>query len=327
MVELAPRHQKSVFGTLNQLGIAVGFVLCYTLSSVTNWWAMGAIGALWPLMLAFFVAPFSSRGVPESDVAEESREERGNPMREILRWSSLMLFQQGTGINVFLLNLRTMLEGSKGDDAERQFEELINEGDAFGASLGAFAQVIACLFSTFLMPHWKQRTIWIISLTGCALTNFAYAVVESSVVQRAFQCDFSQCAPTHKCLSFGIIFAFLFSFGFGAGPIPWFGVPSADTEFLPLKLRAMAMTIVSCLNWGLVALVMKLRNELAIGNLNKLLFHCVFGGCSAVGAILGWFFLPLPRGEVKRTRFTETDILATYTETTQIPIESRESTA
>jgi hypothetical protein len=132
------------------------------------------------------------------------------------------------------------------------------------------------------MPHLKQRFIWFLSLTGSALANVAFAWVKSTTDAPAW-------AP------FVIIFVFLLSFGFGAGPIPWFGVPTADTEKLALRRMAIAMAAVACLNWVLVTLIALILDS--VGDWEKNL-HWIFGGVSALGAIWGICTLPNPRREV-----------------------------
>jgi hypothetical protein len=131
------------------------------------------------------------------------------------------------------------------------------------------------------MPHLKQRFIWFLSLAGAALTNFMFAAVKTMKEPPSWP-------------SLLISFVFLLSYGFGAGPIPWFGVPTADTEKLALRLRAIAMTIVACLNWILVTAVAFVLDR--IGDWEKYLYW-IFGGFSALGAIWGMCTLPIPRSE------------------------------
>jgi hypothetical protein len=98
--------------------------------------------------------------------------------------------------------------------------------------------------------------------------------------------------------SFILIFIFLLSFGFGAGPIPWSGAPCADTEFLPLRLRAFAMAVIGCLNWILVALI--LVSERLIESDPHGYRYLLFGCFSLLGVPFGFFFVRVPRDEVHR---------------------------
>jgi MFS family permease len=277
MVEIAPMKAIAFFGTLNQLGIAIGFVLCYSLSSTQSWLVMAAIGTVWPFVLACLI-----KIVPESKYAKPSRDPidsimsllKFDQVKKIGRWCLLMVFQQTTGVNVFLLKLRQLLDREADIDRFRDG----NSGPAVGASLGAVAQVIACLICAALMPHINQRALWSASLAGTSVTNLVFAVIQSQNNE-------------HDWLTFTVILCFLLSFGLGAGPIPWFGVPSADTDHLPLRLRAVAMTAISCLNWTLVTIVLVIPIPDHNAEFRQ---HIVFAVASAFGALWGFFFVPNP---------------------------------
>jgi MFS family permease len=297
LAEIAPRAVASFFGALNQLGIAVGFTVCYLVSAMGGWLALLAVGCAWPLLLCALVCV-----VPESPAAAATRaatlrtvaRDLAQPevVTELRRWCALMFFQQMSGVNAFVLNLQTLLSDTRDSELDIRFGEAPWDEGAPLATLGALAQVIACLIGAVLMPHVKQRMVWSLSLAGVALTNLAYALMQALLPR----------SPEQNWAVFLVIFLFLLSYGFGVGPIPWFGVPTTDTRDLPLSIRAVVMAAVACLNWVLVSLVMLLVEKLTDNGLQWEL-HLIFAVVSAVGVVLsqstiGFCYVPVPPDEV-----------------------------
>jgi MFS family permease len=271
MVELAPPSSAGFFGTLNQLGIAIGFLLCYVIGSVSELEATTAVAAVWPGLLAA-LASF----LPESPAAQEAQTPTAPHdirdqlftrrwMWELFRWGILMFFQQATGINPFILNLTNIL-GAKGG------------ADLQGLALGSVAQVIACLIGAFLIERVGQRAIWTVSLAGASLTNLLFTITQATLLHGTE-------SEGSEVITIPIIFAFLLSYGLGAGPIPWLVVP----EFVPPRLRAVAMTVIACLNWSFAAVVISVIQPLTQSG--AMWAHIFFTIASLGGAIFGFFYV------------------------------------
>jgi MFS family permease len=282
LVELAPPGSTGFFGTLNQVGIGLGFVAVYAFGLMPKsdhgylhfWHILALIGAAFMVLLCGLVwlveespavtPPDRPAPPPDAQLPDETLF-TGKGRKRLLISAGLMLFQQLTGINFY----HTKLDWA-GDDWELPVYTSI-------------AQVVSCTFGAFLIKKIHHRFVWTLSLGFVAVVNFAYAI--------ALKVTSNPLAKLH--LAF--IFLFLIGFGFGAGPIPWF-FPAA---IFSRVLAPSAQAIITSFNWILAFAVSLGAGELLSGARNWVLYLAC-GVLSAGGAVFGFFFAFNPDNDVIR---------------------------
>jgi MFS family permease len=287
LVEISPPESTGFFGTLNQLGISFGWVVCYTAAIPldSDWRALAGIGAAVPALLAVLVW-----FIPESPALAELKDAHGPGehasticAKKWLWWlfvcGMLMLFQQTTGINIVLMYLTSFFGG---DDSGSDFSLL-------ASALSSIAQVIACLFGAFLIERIGRRMMWFVSLLGIGVTDLLYAISRINADQSGERWP--------NWVVIVIIFVFIFCFGLGAGPIPWFFVP----ERFPTALRATGMAIIATLNWVFAFVLIEIR-EVVSHALNQWPAFVAFAVLSFGGAVFGLFFVFNPEKAAKKNQ-------------------------
>jgi MFS family permease len=266
IVELAPQEATGFFGSLHQLAVAAGFVVCPLAAVGLGWRQLAGIGAaiVAALVPLVWLIP-DSRPPPREGPREPLlRRQWAAPL---LICCALMVFQQMSGINAILTNLIDLFN-SAGVALDSQV----------ASAISGVAQVAACLCGGFLIEKLGRKAVWVASLAGMALGNVVYGVSRfQSVLDRQ---AFPSWAPIL------IIFVFLLAFGLGAGPIPWFIIP----EMFPVSVRGAASSIATSVNWIFAFLVMQFWPALrdGMGEAGAFLLFAAFCG---VGAVFGVFFV------------------------------------
>jgi MFS family permease len=296
MVELAPPESTGFFGTLNQAGIASGFVVCYVIAlgilgdppkyaEHHAWMILAGAGAAITFLLACLVwfvdeSPVqATKSYSSSDDQSDTSISEGIPdrlcawtwLRNLLICGALMLFQQTTGVNVIIMNL---------DDIDPSLVMTV---------LTCIAQVAACVVGAFLIEKLGRRAIWTFSLAGCGLTCGMYALIKALGASRG--------------ITIAVTFVFLFCYGFGAGPIPWFFVP----EFFRPSLRSAAMSIIASVNW-IFAFVVIILQAGARKQLGSPFAFFVFAVLSVGGAVFGFFLVRNPERAARKAQVLHTGI-------------------
>jgi MFS family permease len=313
LVELAPADATGFFGTLNQVGIAIGFVICYlaglpdgTDKPTVYWWLLIGIGLIAPFALMFLVwivrespvvenPPQIMAEVPEFresylDAVPPappnglfSKEWRGKLIVCLL----LMLFQQTTGVNIILVNLTRKFTGGSAVPAR---STTTGRWLSVGSS---FTQVVTSMLGAFLIDQWGRRFIWTLSLFGIAVVLGIYAAILGSH------------NDTGETI---LIFLFISLFGLGCGPIPWF----FGAETFPHYLAPQAMSIIASVNWLFACLVMQLQSNYVgekfttIGDSS--ITFAVLAVLSLVGAIFGYHFAENPPAAARRGNILYNDL-------------------
>jgi MFS family permease len=180
LVELAPKDATGFFGTLNQVGISIGFVICYLFGlrddprdakhAMAYWRLLVGIGVVSPFVLMFLVWIVQEPSDVEQDPPTPSHADRHqlhapildgpqgrfaqpSPSRlSSLPWSTrlvgccvLMLFHQTTGVNLILVNLARRFTG--GSSSTNQYDKKIR-----WLSVGSsFTQVVTSMLGAFLI--------------------------------------------------------------------------------------------------------------------------------------------------------------------------------
>jgi MFS family permease len=275
LVELSPRESTGFFGSLNQLGIAVGFFLVYIIASAqVRWEALAGIGALFPGAAALLIWLVPESPAADCDQPDFPAELRPSIASRASLWKlfvgvMLMLFQQTTGVNMILIYLVNatasniiMPGGTCTLDRELMY-----------SALASLAQVLACVVGAVLIEQLGRRFVWTVSLLAISVTDAAYAAT--------FLADETAAEKARLIM----IFVFLLEYGLGAGPVPWFLMP----EQFDTPLRATAMAIIAFANW-LIAFAMIYVWEQIKGYASWA--FPVFAALSLGGAVFGYFYAP-----------------------------------
>ena len=288
IVELAPPEATGFFGSLNQLGIAIGILFCYIVGNYVSWRPDAIVGASLTICLSILVWL-----IPESPAVTSGGQDGGQTESALVIFSKkwigklvvcmmFMFFQQFSGVNAILTNLTTLFQ-----DAGVELESGI------ASAISSVAQVVAVLIGGFLIDKLGRKVVWVMSFGGVALMDLLYALCRHDSLKEKFPSWFP----------IVVIFIFLLAFGLGAGPIPWFIV----SEMFPPSIRPPAASAVSVSNWTLAFIVIQVFPYMQDAMKD---FGCfmLFAVCSFVGTVFGLFYVKNP--EVDQDGFKQYDDLA-----------------
>ena len=132
----------------------------------------------------------------------------------------IMLLQQFCGINAIITNLADLMDDSG----------LKMDGNYQGG-IASCAQLIAVFVSALIIDKIGRKVTWIISCVIIAISLLVFAL--------NMKYDWVSYLPI-IC-----IFVYMFGYGLGMGPIPWFIIP----EYFNDEVRAQATTISVSSNW------------------------------------------------------------------------------
>lgn len=234
--ELSPANCRSIYGSMHQFGITVGIFLTNLLGILLTWVQLSEFSLFVSLLLfigLFFVPEtMSIKSKPTISTGEENSYNLNKESILHDHYKScliigimMMIFQQFSGINAVLSNLATIVTAKE------------------GPTLAASAQCFSCLLCISVIEKIGRRKTWMISLFGSSFSIFLLAF--DSQFNIPFLRKVENDGSSSSSISIIAAFAFLFFFCFGLGPIPWFLPP----EMFPDRLRALALSILSSLNW------------------------------------------------------------------------------
>jgi MFS family permease len=287
LFDLAPAGHTGSFGTLFQLGVSLGFLLCDAISyhkhgSAKPYRILAGVGAVPTFLVAALVwliddAPDAQSEPDIPEIPETMRLPKH-------RWffvvcTLLMIFQQTTGVNVVILTMTHFLEKTRG---------------------GTGMQVVGCIIGAFLIQKIGRRAVWALSLGVLTIVDGVFAI---STVWLAGGNVRNQLSLS------GFAIFFMFAYGLGAGPIPWFYVP----ETFPAPLRTIAMTVITTVNWILAFAVVVLQVTVLreyISNHREGLWGAFlsFEIVSAIGAVSGFYFVRNPEEWVRPLNVLHPDV-------------------
>jgi MFS family permease len=277
IVEISPAEATGFFGTIHQLCVAMGFVLLNLFSAwIKTWQNLAPIGAGITALCALliWVVPEPSKEEVESGAADESSDSSifsGGNFCQLIICCIMMFFQQFSGINAILTNLKPLLE--------RAHIEGLDSG--YSGAISSFAQVIACGIAGALIQSLGRKRVWVLSFGLIAVTDLVYGYLD-------YEDSHSSNHSIGRAVgSLVVIFINLLGFGAGAGPIPWFIVP----ELFPSSIRSLACTIVSVTNWILTFLILYGFDAVKTSSINVYGCMFIFGGCSVIATIFGGFYV------------------------------------
>jgi hypothetical protein len=264
LIDVSDWQSTGFFGTLNQVGIASGFVVGYAFSSSADrtWRVLAGIGAAIPALLTAFIWLIPEPQELPCHIAQSGLFDSltsWSSLRDMVVAVGLMFFQQGTGINIVLAY------------------GIEPNSDIGWAAIIQLSHVISCIFGAFFIDRIGRRMMWTVSLAICALTDGAYA------------CTFIKSKFDPKNIRIVLGFIFLFAFGLGGGPIPWFFVP----ERFAASIRARAASIIAIVNWIFAFAVIAIRTHLR-ADLATWTAPVVCGALSLIGAVIEFFMVKNP---------------------------------
>jgi MFS family permease len=271
LVEISPPESTGFYGTLNQVAISFGIVLCDLIALVKpkpGFYLLVGVGAFIPLLLSvaiWFVPESPAITEVHSNLAvDNTRTLSGRWVWTMATVIILMLFQQTTGINVILNSLDRIMPS-----------DLTTWTIVSGA-----AQVIGNFIGAFFIEYLGRRAVWVISLGGIAVAELIWAIYLLTLKDAVQHLDW---------LSGLLLVLFLFAFGFGGGPIPWFLVP----ETFPIGVRPIAGSLVSVANWSFAFGSMLIRQP-KVDFVNQYGFFFVVAALSVGGTVFGLFYIKNP---------------------------------
>ncbi|XP_066362292.1 sugar transporter ERD6-like 4 isoform X2 [Miscanthus floridulus] len=269
IAEISPQNMRGALGSVNQLSVTFGIFLAYLLGMFVPWRLLAVIGALpcTVLIPGLFFIPESPRWLAKMNLMEDCETSlqvlRGfetdittevNDIKRAVTSSSkrttisfqelnqkkyrtplllgigLLVLQNLSGINGVLFYASSIFKAAG-----------VTNSDLATCSLGAI-QVLATGVTTWLLDRAGRRMLLIISTSGMTLCLLAVSVI-------FFLKDkISQDSNSYYILtmiSLVAIVAFVITFSFGMGAIPWLMM----SEILPVSIKSFGGSIATLANW------------------------------------------------------------------------------
>ncbi|GLT80023.1 hypothetical protein SLA2020_514860 [Shorea laevis] len=269
IAEISAQNMRGRLGSVNQLAITTGIMLAYLLGMFTSWRVLAGLGILPCTILipGLFFIPESPRwlakmGMMEDfetslqvlrgfdtdisvEVNEIKRAVASASKRTTMQFSDLkrkrywyplligvglLVLQQLSGINGVLFYSTNIFQSAG-----------ISSSSIATFGLGAI-QVVATGVTTWLLDKAGRRLLLIISSSGMTVSLFLVAVafyVEGIVSED------SHLYSIMAILSLVGVVAFVISYSFGLGAIPWLIM----SEILPVNIKSLAGSIATLANW------------------------------------------------------------------------------
>ncbi|XP_066364162.1 sugar transporter ERD6-like 4 isoform X2 [Miscanthus floridulus] len=269
IAEISPQNMRGALGSVNQLSVTFGIFLAYLLGMFVPWRLLAVIGALpcTVLIPGLFFIPESPRWLAKMNLMEDCETSlqvlRGfetdittevNDIKRAVTSSSkrttisfqelnqkkyrmplllgigLLVLQNLSGINGVLFYASSIFKAAG-----------VTNSDLATCSLGAI-QVLATGVTTWLLDRAGRRMLLIISTSGMTLCLLAVSVVfflKDSISQD------SNSYYILTMISLVAIVAFVITFSFGMGAIPWLMM----SEILPVSIKSFGGSIATLANW------------------------------------------------------------------------------
>ncbi|KAK8866765.1 glucose import [Tritrichomonas musculus] len=298
LVEIAPKGFTGLYGSFNQLSIAISYSLLNFLGPYLNYIELCYYSAVFPFLEALLIwfVPETSKEARELKIGktEQIQHIQTHPKEKLFQKKNaqgliiglaLNFIQQWSGISAFITNMTDMMKNSG-----------LNLSPSNQAGIVQLSQCIACIISCFFIDKIGRRLAWTCSCLGASFFLFLNAI--NGVY------GWSSVIPILS------LFMFQFSYGIGIGTIPWFIIP----EYFDYAIRSEATGFCIAFNWLMsfgVIFIWPIMNS-NIGQNNSFF---VFMGICILGVFFGLFGLKEPLSQE-----VESTLLAT------LPISSDETT-
>jgi MFS transporter, SP family, galactose:H+ symporter len=308
--ELSPPKIRGSLVTFNQLFITVGIVISYgvdyALAPINGWRYMLGLAAIPAVILLISMSfmPRSPRWLvnegkkdkarstlikirKRSDVEDELDEIITSLSKQKAGWKELFnplikpamivgvllaIFQQVTGINTVIYYAPTIFE----------FAGFHSSAAAiFATFVVGFVNVGFTIVAIFLLDRIGRRKLLLIGLAGMSGTLIMLGIV-------FFLPSLLNVLGT---LAAAILMAYVGFFAIGLGPVFWLLI----SEIYPLKVRGLAMSIVTEANWG-SNLVIALTFLILIQLLGRAGTFWLYGAVGIIALIFTYTYVPETKG-------------------------------
>ncbi|VAI10619.1 unnamed protein product [Triticum turgidum subsp. durum] len=269
IAEISPRNKRGALGCVNPLSVTLGMVLAYVLGMLVPWRMLALIGTLPCTILipGLLFIPESPRWLAkmnkmddfeaslqvlrgsETDITSEVNDIKtavasANKMTAIrfqelnqkkfrmplILGIGLLVLQQLSGINAILFYAGSIFKAAG-----------LTNSNLAACGLGAIA-LLATGATTWLLDRAGRRILLIISSAGMTLSLLAIAVIfflKDNVPQD------SDMYYILSMVSLFAIVAYVITFSFGMGAIPWVIM----SEILPVSIKSLAGSFATLANW------------------------------------------------------------------------------
>ncbi|EAY19986.1 major facilitator superfamily protein [Trichomonas vaginalis G3] len=223
IAEVAPQDKKFLFGFMNQIGIATGFLIVTILGIYVSWQAVSIICAFPAFILSctFLFIP-----EPETKKAKVKVSQLLNVKKELFIAFLCMFFLQFSGINAVMSNMQIILSKANLTISSNLIGILTN-----------VIQLISTCIAAVVVDKLGHRICWIISSFG-------------QLVAFTLLCLHQKLNLSSYVFMVGLFLEQL-TYGIGTGPIPF----AAAANLFDADLCANAMAISTAENWILSTIV------------------------------------------------------------------------
>ncbi|EAY05118.1 major facilitator superfamily protein [Trichomonas vaginalis G3] len=223
IAEVAPVERKFLFGFMNQIGIAIGFLIVTVLGIYVSWQAVSIICAF-----PSFILACSFLFIPEPEIAAVtvSCSHLLKFKKELFIAFLCMFFLQFSGINAVMSNMQIIITNAK-----------LTISTSLIGILTNVIQLISTILSAIVVDKLGHRICWIISSLG-QLISFVLLCLHQKVNLPSW------------VFMIGLFLEQL-TYGIGTGPIPF----AAAANLFRVELCANAMAVSTAENWLLSTIV------------------------------------------------------------------------
>ena len=221
--EVAPLSHKYLFGFMNQIGIAIGFLVVTILGASVSWRITSYVCAFPSVILAFTILFIPEQ---QTTIVKASTSHLFKFKKQLFIAFLCMFFLQFSGINAVMSNMQIILETAN-----------LSISSSLIGILTNVVQLLATIISATLVDRLGNRICWIISAAG-QLVAFVLMCLHQVLTLPSWVFMVS-------------LFLEQLTYGVGTGPIPF----AASAELFRIELRAPAMAVSTAENWLLSAIV------------------------------------------------------------------------
>ena len=221
--ECAPLEKKYLFGFMNQIGIAIGFLVVTVLGIAVSWHITSYICSIPSIILAL-----TTMFIPEQQttLVKASFSHLLSFKKQLFVAFLLMFFLQFSGINAVMSNMQIILDKANLTISSSLIGVLTN-----------VVQLLATIVAAMVVDKLGNRMCWNISAAG-QLIAFVFLCLHQKVNLPSW-------------IFMVALFLEQLTYGIGTGPIPF----AASAELFRVELRSQAMAVSTAENWLLSAIV------------------------------------------------------------------------
>ena len=217
IIDVAPPNKKGFFGFMNQLGLALGFLLVNIFGAIVNWSYLALICAA-PAFIQLCGILFVPE--PVTKLLKTSFTQVFKYPKQIIIALFLMFFLQFSGVNAVLSNLSIIITNAN-----------LSVSTSLVSILATVAQLLATLVSSLLVDKLGQRLCWSLSSIGQMIAFILlYAHQFFKLPSAVFMIG---------------LFMEQLTYGIGTGPVPF----TKTADLFKIEVRSSAMAIATAFQW------------------------------------------------------------------------------